>query len=224
MQKMGGGMILPNGIATRVVNLQQQWIANLDRALPHRDHVSKDVARFFLCIVDGCAHALAADFSSVPDLPTAFAVEWSLVDHHSTGFAFFQLGNLFAVLHESCDYPLCALGFISKKFRYTDFFAQCKPDRLLGGLARAGPGCSSLFTLPVHRVGERCNINRNTARAERVLSQVKRESVSVVERERSLAVEHRPFFKILAFLIENCEPAFEGATKSRFLELERLGD
>ena len=56
------------------------------------------------------------------------------------------------------------------------------------------------------------------------MSEVEREAIRIVERESSLAVEHRPFFKIFAFLIENCEPTLEGATKPRFLELERLGD
>src|SRR5262249_43506562 len=69
MQKMRGRMVLPNGITTRVVNLQQQRITNFDRPLPHSDHVSKDVTRFFLCVADGCTHTLAAYFASVPDLP-----------------------------------------------------------------------------------------------------------------------------------------------------------
>src|SRR5262249_61353757 len=98
MQKMRGRMVLPNGITTRVVTLQQQRITNFDRPLRHSDHVSKDVTRFFLCVADGCTHTLAAYLASVPDLPAAFAVKWGLVHHHSTGFVFFQLGNLPAVL------------------------------------------------------------------------------------------------------------------------------
>ena len=56
------------------------------------------------------------------------------------------------------------------------------------------------------------------------MSEVKREAIRVVEREGGLAVEHRSFSKVFAFLIENCEPTLERATKPRFLEFECLGD
>ena len=56
------------------------------------------------------------------------------------------------------------------------------------------------------------------------MSEVEREAIRIVEREGSLAVEHRSFFEVFAFLVENCEPTLEGATKARFFELERLSD
>src|SRR4029079_4751756 len=224
MQKMRGGMILPNGVTTRAVDREQYRITDFDRSLLHRNHVSKDIACFFLRIADGRAHALAPYFADVPHLSAAFAVEWSLVNHHGTGFAFFQLGNFLAVLYQSRDYAFSALGFIPKKFRRTDFLAQREPDGLQCGLARSGPGCARFFALAVHRVGERCEVNGNAARAQRVLSEVEREAIRIVEREGSLAVEHRPSFEVFAFLVEDCEPTLEGATKARFFELERLSE
>ena len=89
VQKMVANVV-PNGVTTRVVDLQQQRIADLDRPLSHRDHVSQYIARFFLRVAYGCAHALAPYFSSVPDLPATFAVKRRLVHHHGAGSPFFS--------------------------------------------------------------------------------------------------------------------------------------
>ena len=67
-------------------------------------------------------------------------------------------------------------------------------------------------------------IDADAARPQRVLRQIERETICVVQRERGLAVEHVAHLERLARLIEDREAAHQRLAKARLLELERLGD
>ena len=71
VQQMRGGMVLPDGGAARVVDLQQHRIADFQRALADLDQMREQVAGLLLRVGDGGAQAVAADLALVADLAAA---------------------------------------------------------------------------------------------------------------------------------------------------------
>ena len=59
---------------------------------------------------------------------------------------------------------------------------------------------------------------------QRVLREVERKAVGVVERERGLALELVALLEAAALLVEDRKPALQRLAEARLLELERLGD
>ena len=55
VQQMGGGMVLPDGGTARVIDFQKQRVADLQRALTHRDEMHEQVAGLLLGVGDGKA-------------------------------------------------------------------------------------------------------------------------------------------------------------------------
>src|SRR4029077_9883971 len=90
--------------------------------------------------------------------------------------------------------------------------------------AGAGPRRSRLFALALHGVGERGEIDTDAARLERVLGEIERKAVRVVEREGCDTVEHGAALEPFALLVEDRKAALERAAEARLLKLERLGD
>src|SRR6478672_8700867 len=186
--------------------------------------MGEQVARFLLSIGHGQPDTLATHFTRVADLAAALAIERCLVHHHSAALALLELGYLLAVHHQRGNDALCALRLVTEKFRRADFLAQAEPDRFLRRLARSRPGCPRLRALTLHGVGEGSDIDRNPARTQRILREIKRKSIGVVERESSVAVEHRTLLEAFALLVEDGEAALEHAPEAGLLELEGLGD
>ena len=91
-------------------------------------------------------------------------------------------------------------------------------------LARARPGGARLFALALHRVVERREIDADAARAQRVLREIERKAISVVEREGGLAVEHVALCQARALLVEDREAALQRVAEAGLFQLERLGD
>ena len=117
-----------------------------------------------------------------------------------------------------------AFGLIAEEFRAADFFADAEPHRLVRRLARARPRRARLLALLLHGVGERRDIDADAARPQRVLGEVERKAVGVVQRERGHAVEHVAFLERLARLVEDRQATLERAAEAGFFELQRLGD
>ncbi len=61
----------------------------------------------------------------------------------------------------------------------------------------------AFVALPVHRVGERRLVDADAARLQRVLRQIEREAIGVVQRERGVAVEHVALLQAGALLVED---------------------
>ena len=61
----------------------------------------------------------------------------------------------------------------------------------------------AFFALLLHGVGERRDVDADAARPQRVLGEVERKAVGVVQRERGHAVEHVAFLERLARLVED---------------------
>src|SRR5262249_58505684 len=98
------------------------------------------------------------------------------------------------------------------------------PPRLGRGIAGARPRSARLLALAFHRCVEGVGIDGDAARLERVLRQVERKAIGVVERERGLAVEPIALLEAPRLLVEDREPALERLAEAGLLELERLGN
>ncbi|ESY36729.1 hypothetical protein X747_26690 [Mesorhizobium sp. LNJC384A00] len=97
-------------------------------------------------------------------------------------------------------------------------------DGLGGRVAGAGPMLARLSLLLLHRMGEAGKIDRDAALAQRVLRQIEREAVRVVELERRLAIQHIAGVQCIRRLREQAEAAHQRLAEARLLELQRLGD
>ena len=101
----------------------------------------------------------------------------------------FSDGHFLAVEHDRHDLALGALGVVAQELGGAGLLADVEPDRLVGGLARAGPGRARLGALLVHRLLEARGVDGDVARAQHVLRQVEREAERVVELEGDVALE-----------------------------------
>ena len=123
----------------------------------------------------------------VADLTAGFAVERRLVDDDEARLAGVQPVDLCAVPHQRDDRALRLLLAVAEELGRAGAVADAEPDRLGRGLARARPGGAGLGLLALHRGVEAVEVDRDAARAQRVLRQVEREAEGVVELERGVA-------------------------------------
>src|SRR5581483_2587041 len=186
--------------------------------------MNKKVAALLLGVGDAETYALADQHAGIADLAAGLTVEWRLVEDDCTALTSRKARDLLAVLDQCGHHALGGLGLITKEFGRAEFFSQWKPDSLGRGLAGARPRCPRLLALTLHGVAERGDIDADAARTQRILGQVEREAVGVVQRERGLAVEHVALFQAAALLVENGKTALQGLAKAGLFQLQRLGD
>src|SRR6266568_2824489 len=136
---MGRGMVLPDRAAPGIIDLKRHLGTRLHRSLFDRSDMSENVAGIFFCVGDLKANAIRTHDAGVADLPARFAVERRLIEEDHTTFAFFKGADLLAIAQHRGDDAFGALGFVTEKFRGTEFFAQGEPDRSVCRLTRAGP-------------------------------------------------------------------------------------
>ena len=136
----------------------------------------------------------------------------------------FRLSTSLPSLHQGRDDAFGALGLVAQKFGGAELFAQREPDVLARGVAGARPRRARLGALPFHRIGEGGDVDADAARAQRVLRQVERKAIGVVEREGGVAVEHVALLQAAALLVEDREAALQRLAETGLFELQRLGD
>ena len=207
-----------------VIDLEGKRRADLERALLDLAEVHVEIAGALLRVGDREAHPFAGHRSGVADLTSGFGVERGLVEDDRTALALLERGHRLAVAHKRSDRTGGAFGLIAEEIGAADVLAQGEPHRFVRRFAGAGPRRSRLLALALHGVGERGEIDTDTARLERVLGEIERKAVSVVERECCDAVEHGAALELFALLVEDRKAALERAAEARLLELERLGD
>ena len=225
VQQMRGRVILPDGAAPRVVDLELERRAELDRALLDPAEMHEQIPGALLRIGDGEAHAVAAHHALIADLAAGFGVERRLIEDDGAGLA---LGR---ARRPPCrratiaaTTPARGFGLVAEEFGARRLFADREPHRLGRGLARARPRRARLGALFIHGVGERSDIDADAARPERVLGEIERKAEGVVKRERGDAVEHVALLKVLARLLEDRKAAIERAAEPRLFEFQRLRD
>src|SRR5262249_54818410 len=96
--------------------------------------------------------------------------------------------------------------------------------RLGRGFARSGPGPASIGALLRHRCVEGGGIDTDAACAQRVLREIERKAVGIVETECDVAGELVTLLEITACLVEELEPAAEHFAEANLFDLQCLGD
>ena len=183
-------------------------------------HMNDEIAELLLRVGDAEAHALGRKRAGVADLAAGFAIERRLVDQHRTFLAGFQFFCLGAVLDQRRDDALGFLGFVAEEFGGAQLLAQAEPDRLGGRFAGARPVLARFFALPLHRDFANASVSTAMLRGrERVLGEIERKAIGVVELERGFALELVAGLEALGRLVEDREPALERLAKARLLEL-----
>src|SRR6266702_5021449 len=188
--------------APGVIDLEQQGGARLQRALLYRAQMHEEIAGLLLHIGNTECDAIAGEHTGVADLAAGLRVKRRLVRHDRAAFAGLEAIDLVTVLYERSDYAFGALGLIAEEFGGAERLAQRKPDVLGRGIARTRPGRARLGFLLFHRIGERRLVDADAARLQRVLRQIKRKAVGVIQRERGVAVEHVAFLQAGTLLVE----------------------
>src|SRR6185437_6029030 len=158
--------------------------------------------------------AVAAHLAGIANLAAAFAIERRLVHHHRAAFALFQLADALAVLDQRGDDALGAFGLVAEEFGDADLLAQAEPDGFGRRFARARPRGARLLALAFHRVVERRQIDRDAACAQRILRQIERKTIGVIERESGLAVEHGALLQAGAFFVQDGEAALQRSAET----------
>ena len=207
-----------------MIDFQLQRQAGLQRALLDRAEMDVEIARFLLRIGNAHARTVTGQHAGVTDLTAGFGVERRLVHHNGDAVASLGAVGFLAVLYQRGDDAFGDFGVVSKKFCRTELLAQWKPDVLGGGVPRSGPGRARLGTLLVHRVGERGDVNADAAVAQRILCQIEREAIGVIQRERGLAVEHVALLQRRALLVENRKATIQCLAKAGLFQLQRFLD
>ena len=160
----------------------------------------------------------------VAGLTAAFAIEGGGVRHHLDGLAGFDVVHRLAVLDDGRD---VARGFqmgVAGKVGRAEPIAQGEPHGALRLLPRTGPAFARHGALALHRFVEAGQIDADAARAYRVLRQIKREAVGVVEFERRFAREGVAVAKVGGRFVQQAEPAAERAVEPFFLAAQGFDD
>ena len=108
---------------------------------------------------------------------------------------------------------------VAEELGRADHLAQLEPDPLLGLLAGALPARPRLGALARHRRIEARDVHGHAAGAQRILGQIERETISVVELERGLAGQLAAGREVRGRLLQQAQAALQGAPKAGLLEL-----
>ena len=165
-----------------MINFQLNGLASPERALFHHAVVNENIAQTFLCVSHTEHRTIsAADHTMISGLSAAFAIERRLVDQYRAALAFIQRGYiLLPSMTMARIFAFGLLGVIAEEFCAAHALADIKPKSIGFFFAGAFPGSPRIGFLFGHRFGKRLTINRNAARFERVLGEIKRETKRVI--------------------------------------------
>ena len=225
VQKVRRRMVGADRRAPLAVDRQPHGVATREPPRLERADMDEEPVRLALRVGHAEARArLRLDHPGVADLAARLAVERRLVDHDRAALARFQRLGLGAVLDERKHGRFRHLGVVAEELGRAEPVAQRQPDAGSRRVAGAGPARASLGALPLHGVVERGEIDADAARFQRVLGQVERKAVGVVELERRLAVEDVAGPQRTGRFVEQDEAARQRPLEARFLQAHRLAD
>ena len=225
VQKMGGGMVGAGGAAALMIHRKVDRLAHGHIAAFDFYHVNMQGAEFLFGVEhDGFRAIGAGDGAVVADLAAGFAIEWRLVGQYTDGFAHLRTIHPRAVAHDGRDGAFGTFGVVAKKLARAQFIAQGEPEGVIGRFAGAGPGFARLRPLFLHRGFKARGVNRNAARLQRILRQVEREAIRVIEFEGDIARQHGPFGKRASCLIQQLQTAGQRVAETGFFQLQGFGD
>ncbi|MHC2377648.1 hypothetical protein ACVIHA_002023 [Bradyrhizobium liaoningense] len=208
-----------------MIDLELQRGAEPDFAALHRTDMDEEIAELLLRVGDAeLDAALTREHAGVPDLAAGLRIERRLVEHDRARLAGLEAGDFVAVLDQRGYHAFGALGLVAQEFGRTQLLAQREPDCLGSRLARALPGLARRHLLALHRIRERRLVDADAARLQRVLRQVEREAVGVVEREGDVAVEHIALLQARALLVEDGKAPRQRLAEAGLFQPQRFLD
>ena len=147
-----------------------------------------EIAEPFLRVGDPEQRAArSADHAMIAGLTARFAIERRLIEHECALGSLLELRDFLAVCDHRRDHAFGLLGVVAEEFRCPDALADIEPDRIGPGLARAFPGLARVLALFRHGPAEGIRIDGDAARLQRILRQIEREAIGVIELEGRLA-------------------------------------
>ena len=130
------------------------------------------------------------DEPRVADLAAGLAIERRLVEHQRPFLAALEALGRLAALDDGADLAFRRLRVVAQEIAGAGLVLDLEPDAFGGGLARALPGLARLLLLLLHGGVEGRHVDADAARLQRVLRQVERKAVGVVQLEGDVAGEH----------------------------------
>ena len=224
MQQMRRRMVGADLGAPAMIDDQVQRHARLHRARLHLAAMDEQPLGEFLRVGDDDLDAVAAHDAGVAELAARFAVERRLVEDDGHLVAGARCRDLGTVAHHRHDRALGPLGVVAKELRRADALADREPDRLGRGFTGTGPALARLGLLPLHGGVEGVEIDLDAALAQRILGQIQREAVGVVELEGGLAGQLGAGIHALGRVGQQRQAAVERLQEAPLLQLQRLGD
>ncbi len=177
-----------------------------------------------MCL-DAETQALAAHDADVADLAAGFAIERRLVEDDGAALRRRASERLRRPRAASAvTTPSALFRVVAQEFRGADAFPEREPHRFGRGLAGAGPGLARLGPLALHGRSKPSFSTAMPARTQRVLGQIEREAISVIEFEGRLARELRARAEAGGFFVENGEAARQRRAEAGFLGEQRFAD
>ena len=173
---------------------------------------------------DGDAGAVGFEGAGVADLAAGFGVEGRLVQHDLHLDADRRSLDGMAADEEGGDLAFGGLGVVAEELGGAELLGEVEPDRLVGGLAGAGPGGAGLRLLLGHRRLEAGDVDGAVLLAERVLGEVEREAEGVVEAEGGGAGERGAVGQAVELVVEDAQAAVERGLEAGLLGEQRLLD
>ena len=225
VQQMGRRVVGAELGAARRIDGEGQRVAAMQGAALDLAHMHDQIAGALLRVRDDEARAVGGgDLAAIAHLAAGFAIEGSLVGDQGDFRAGFGLGDLGAVLHQGEDNALGALQLIAEEFAGADTLANFEPDAVRCRVAGAGPGLARLGALTLHGGLEARRIDVASLAAERVLGEIEREAIGVVELEGDLAGQRFTLTKFGGGIAQELEAARQGLLEAGFLQFEGFAD
>ena len=194
MQQMRRRMMLAVARAAGMIDIELDRLAGLERSLFEDALMDDEIADPLLRVGDAEQRALScADHAVIAGLAARFAIERRLVDHQRAFVSLLELGHFLALGNDRPDDAFGLLGVVAQELRSPDALADVEPDRVGLGLARAFPRLARILALLRHGPVEGLRVDADAARLQRVLRQIEREAIGVIELEGRLAGEDMAF-------------------------------
>jgi hypothetical protein len=126
--------------------------------------------------------------------------------------------------HQRRHHRLGLFCGVAEEFRRADLLLHLEPHAIRAGIAGARPRGAGAAALLGHRRLEPRGIHAPPLFAQRVLRQVERKSVGVVQPERHVAGQLLALAQLPRLLGQQPEPAIQHGLEARLLQPQRLGD
>ncbi len=220
VQKVRGGMVGADRRTTAVRDLQLGGLALAHRAFGDARDVDEDPGGLF-----NVGHlgqpGLGADQARIADLAAAFGVKRGLVDHDLHGFAGGRLTGGGTVADQGGDHALGRFGVVTQKFGDAMRLGDLEPDLRITRRAGTRPGGAGLLLLLGHRGVKARDVHLAPVFAERVLRQVQREAIGVIELEGRRPGQGRALRQGGEFIIQKAQATVQRLLEPGFLQPQR---